>query len=187
MRTKLKAIQTMKNTYREDDYINYQQDSNERRTCTTIFRSIIRSDLIEYTRLLIEQTSTQCIQDVSNFTSNFSIQVFKVVSLMLYEHKFVLENSKVFLVHAGTWIRWLTYILMQMQFCHVVAYDISFLEVGFNSNDRSSTKLIMKNILSIVHKTKEKRYFVTKIQAGCVPSSLDYKRYMAIVSIHRRL
>lgn len=44
--------------YPEDDYINYQLDVNEYRTCTTVFRS----DLVEYTHLLIEQTSTQCIQ-----------------------------------------------------------------------------------------------------------------------------
>jgi len=55
------------------------------------------------------------------------------------------------------------YIVVQLQFCHMVAYDISFLEVGFNSNDGSSTKPIMKNILSFVHKTKEKSYFVAKI------------------------
>lgn len=96
--------------YPEDDYINYQQDVNEYRTCATIFRSIIRSDLIEYTHLLIEQTSTQCIQDVSNYTSNFSTQVFKVASLMFYEHKFMLDDGKVSLVHAGSCIEWLIYV-----------------------------------------------------------------------------
>ena len=50
-------------------------------------------------RLLIEQTITQCIQDVSNYASDLSIQVLKV-ALVFSEHRFVLEDDTVSLVRA---------------------------------------------------------------------------------------
>ncbi|KAG1082442.1 hypothetical protein G6F42_022576 [Rhizopus arrhizus] len=48
--------------------------------------------------------------------------------------------------------KWLIYILVQLRFrSGVVAYGIAFLEMGFNSDERSSTESILENILSIVH------------------------------------
>ncbi|KAL9536927.1 hypothetical protein PS6_011792, partial [Mucor atramentarius] len=49
-------------------------------------------------------------------------------------------------------IRWLIYIiLVQLRCsCSVVAYDIAFLEMGFNPDECSSTKSTLKNILVIV-------------------------------------
>jgi hypothetical protein len=84
--------------YPEDDYDGYQ-DVTEYRACTTTFQSIIRSDLAAQARLLIEQTITQCIQDVSNYASDLSIQVLKI-ALVFSEHKFVLENDTVSFVRA---------------------------------------------------------------------------------------
>lgn len=46
----------------------------------------------------------------------------------------------------GDAIRWLMYIYPSS----VVAYDIAFLEVGFNSDAHLSSKSTMKSILSII-------------------------------------
>lgn len=79
----------------QDDNDEYDE-TEEFRACTTSFQAIIREDLEEEVRHRIEETISNCIQDTTNYASDFSIQVLKM-ALVFNTHTFTLRNNRVVL------------------------------------------------------------------------------------------
>lgn len=82
----------------QDDDDGYDE-TEEFRTCTTSFQTIIKKDLEEEVRHRIEETILNCIRDTTNYTSDFSIQVLKM-ALVFNTHTFTLRNNTVILEEA---------------------------------------------------------------------------------------
>lgn len=85
----------------EDEDIGEYEESTQYRACSASLRSVLRSDLSQQVQSLFASTINDNIQSVSDYLSDFSNQVFKMI-LVFNEYNFVLENHAVSLVaHEG--------------------------------------------------------------------------------------
>ena len=85
----------------DDEDIGEYEDSTQYRACSTSLRSVLRSDLSQQAQSLFASTINDNMQSVSDYISDFSNQVFKMI-LVFNEYNFVLENHAVSLVaHEG--------------------------------------------------------------------------------------
>ncbi|KAG2202176.1 hypothetical protein INT46_007691 [Mucor plumbeus] len=85
----------------DDEDTGEYEEGTQYRACSASLRSVLRSDLSQQVQSLFASTINDNMQSVSDYLSDFSNQVFKMI-LIFNEYNFVLENHAVSLVaHEG--------------------------------------------------------------------------------------